>query len=220
MNLAHPIRVALIDDHLLLLEAVAARLRLASDIQVVSSCTDAEEGLQQVLELHPHVVLLDLELPGRGSFEIAQAITSRPAAPRILFMTGHLSDIFIEQAIRIRAHGYLMKGEPVEKLLEAIRTVAKGEYFFSAAVRDRLEFDPRRRQYTLHASSPLSTLTGRQIEVLRHLARGQSVKEIAKSLHLSQKSVDSHKYRIMNKLDIHDRVQLARYAIREGLSMP
>lgn len=215
-----PIRIALVDDHLLVLEAVAARVRECPDMQVSCAASDGEEGLRHILEHRPDVVVLDVELPGRGSFEIARAIHSRLPDTRILFLTGHLTDVFVEQAIRVQAYGYLMKGEPIRELLDGIRKVANGEHCFSKQVEERLDFDPKRRRYTLHGASPLSTLTGRQIEVLRHLARGQSVKEVAKSLHLSQKSVDSHKYRIMHKLNIHDRVQLARFAIREGLAMP
>ena len=215
-----PIRVALVDDHRLVLEALAARIGDCPGMTITSADSDSEQGLQHILADRPDVVVLDVELPGRGSFEIATAIQENLADTRILFLTGHLTDIFVEQAIRVHAHGYLMKGEPIHQLLEGIRKVAAGEHCFSKEVEERIAFDPRQRRYTLHEASPLFALTGRQIEVLRHLARGQSVKEVAKSLHLSQKSVDSHKYRIMHKLNIHDRVQLARFAIREGLTMP
>lgn len=217
---ASSIRVALVDDHLLVLEALAARIRECPGMVVTSADSDSDQGLRNILAGSPDVVVLDVDLPGRGSFEIADAIKQHLSSTRILFLTGHLTDTFVEQAIRVHAHGYLMKGEPINQLLDAIRKVAVGEHCFSKVVEQRLSFDPKQRRYTLHESSPLSGLTGRQIEVLRHLACGQSVKEVAKSLHLSQKSVDSHKYRIMHKLNIHDRVQLARFAIREGLTNP
>lgn len=83
-----------------------------------------------------------------------------------------------------------------------------------------MDYDPLRKRYRLHSGGHLSTLTARQLEVLRHLAKGRTVKEIARILEVSPKSVDCHKYRLMNKLDIHDRVELARYAFREGLTVP
>jgi DNA-binding NarL/FixJ family response regulator len=113
-----------------------------------------------------------------------------------------------------------MKGEPFQELVSAIERVAEGEWVFSQEVLDRLIFDQQSQEYAVRHESDLSALTSRQLEVLRHLACGQSVKEISQMMHLSQKSVDSHKYRIMNKLGIHDRVLLARFAIREGLMVP
>jgi DNA-binding NarL/FixJ family response regulator len=113
-----------------------------------------------------------------------------------------------------------LKGEPIHNLAEAFLRAAAGEKTFSPAVAERLNYDPQTKRYSVKSETPLSSLTGRQLEVLRHLARGESVKEIARQMHLSQKSIDSHKYRIMNKLGIHDRVELARFAIREGLSNP
>ncbi|HUQ70299.1 MAG TPA: response regulator transcription factor, partial [Planctomycetaceae bacterium] len=134
--------------------------------------------------------------------------------------TGFLADIFIEQSLKLGFSGYLLKSEPLRELVSAIERVAAGEPVFSQAVAERLTFDPDKSQYVVRHESDLSALTLRQLEVLRHLACGQSVKEISHMMKLSQKSVDSHKYRIMNKLGIHDRVLLARFAIREGLMVP
>lgn len=215
-----PIRVALLDDHLLLLDAVAERINSHPQMEVVVKATNADEGLRGILETRPDVAVLDVELPGRGVFEMAGEVRARQKNTKILFLTGYCSDVFIEHALRAKAHGYLIKGEPIEFLLDSILRVASGEKCFSQQVANRMDFDESRNRHTLRSDTPLSNLTSRQLEVLRHLARGESVKEVAKSMHLSQKSVDSHKYRIMHKLGIHDRVKLACYAIREGLSLP
>jgi len=215
-----PIKVALVDDHRLLLETLAATIRKAPDMEVVATAASAEEGLQNILAAAPDVAILDVDLPGSGSFHVAQEIRSRLKKTKVIFLTGYLSDVLLEQALRLRAFGYLIKDEPVEIVLESVRQVAQGQYCFSKQVEEKLAYDATRRRYHLHAPHLLSDLTTRQLDVLRHLARGESVKEVAKKLHLSQKSVDSHKYRIMNKLGIHDRVELARYAIREGLLLP
>jgi DNA-binding NarL/FixJ family response regulator len=172
------------------------------------------------LEQKPNVILLDVQLPGRGSFDLAEDLASRLPAAKLIFVTGYLTDVYLAQALRLHAAGYLLKGEPVQNLADAIARAMSGEASYSPDVLDRLKFDSEAKQYVLKEETSLSTLTGRQVEVLRHLARGESVKEIARLMHLSHKSVDSHKYRIMNKLSIHDRVELARFAIREGLLTP
>lgn len=214
------IRIVLVDDHLMLVDSLVSSFHRDTQIEVVGTATNADEGLSLILETEPDVVILDVELPGRGSFDIAEEITSRLKNTKMIFLTGYLSDIFIELALRVNAVGYLLKGEPIESLIHAIKKAARGEYCFSQSVQERLVYDQKRNRYSIQSQSMLTSLTSRQIEVLRHLARGKSVKEVARSMHLSEKSIDSHKYRIMHKLGIHDRVELARYSIREGLTLP
>lgn len=214
------IRVVLVDDHLMLVDSLVTRFQRDAEIEVVGTATNADDGLALILETEPDVVILDVELPGRGSFDIGEEISSRLKNTKMIFLTGYLSDIFIELALRVNAVGYLLKGEPIESLIHAIKKAARGEYCFSQSVQERLIFDHKKNRYSIQSESMLASLTSRQIEVLRHLARGKSVKEVARSMHLSEKSIDSHKYRIMHKLGIHDRVELARYSIREGLTLP
>jgi DNA-binding NarL/FixJ family response regulator len=215
-----PIRVLLIDDHAMVLESISARLSLDPKIQVVGTARNCDDGFRVAMEQQPDVVLLDVNLPGRGAFDLAEDLVSRRPDLKLIFVTGYLADIYLEQALKLNASGYLMKGEPIHQLAHAIHKAVAGEKTFSQDALERLNYDPDTGRYSVKSKSQLSALTGRQIEVLKHLARGESVKEIAKLMHLSQKSVDSHKYRIMNKLGIHDRVELARFAIREGLSNP
>jgi DNA-binding NarL/FixJ family response regulator len=215
-----PIRLVLVDDHQMLLEALTLRLGSDPELEIVGTASNGDDGLRLVRELRPDLVTLDVDLPGRGSFDVAAEISARQKETRIIFLTSYLSDVFISQALRVRTHGYLLKGEGAGVLVDGIKRVHRGEICFSEEVVQRLTYDPSRKQYTVRSESRLVSLTGRQLEVLRHLARGQSVKEVARTMHLSEKSVDSHKYRIMHKLGIHDRVELARYAIREGLMLP
>ncbi|MCA9014673.1 MAG: response regulator transcription factor [Planctomycetaceae bacterium] len=214
------IRVVLVDDHMVLVDSLVSRFQRDPDIEVVGSATNADDGLALILETEPDVVILDVELPGSGTFDIAEEISSRLRNTKIIFLTGYLSDIFIELALRVNAKGYLLKGEPIESLIHAIKKASRGEYCFSQSVQERLVFNHEKNRYSIQSKSMLSSMTTRQIEVLRHLASGMSVKEVARSMFLSEKSIDSHKYRIMNKLGIHDRVELARYSIREGLTLP
>ena len=214
------IRVVLGDEHLLLMEALRDRLEADPAIGVVGIATDSDRLVEIALEERPDLLVLDVNLPGRGTFDAGQEIITSLPKTRLLFLSGYVADIFIGQALQLRMAGYLLKSESFERLREGIHSAMMGELVLSKAVQERIIFDPIQRRRVPRSESDLSNLTGRQLEVLRHLARGQSVKEIARVMHLSQKSVDSHKYRIMNKLGIHDRVELARFAIREGLMLP
>lgn len=214
------IRVALLDDHRVLLESLSGLLRNYPDLQIVGTASDPDEGLSLIESQKPDILLCDVEIPGRSVFEVVQDGMKTHPDLKVLFLSGFLSDVFVEHALRCRAQGYLLKGESTERIVESIRRIMQGEQCFSSEVTNRLEYDPRKKRMTVRNHSPLSTLTPRQLEVLRLLARGESVKEAAKHLHLSQKSVDSHKYRLMYKLGIHDRVQLTRLAIREGIMLP
>lgn len=216
----NPIRVLAADDHTMWLEALTSRLENHPTIRVVGTTSDPDELLKLAIDTNPHVILADVCVHGRSIFETAGELLARMPKTKIIIVSGYLADVFVAQALRLNISGYLMKGESFDKLCAAIERSLNGERTLSASVQERVTFDPVQQEYMAKFESDLSTLTGRQLEVLRHLAYGQSVKEIAKLLHLSQKSVDSHKYRIMNKLGIHDRVELARFAIREGLMVP
>ncbi len=218
--MVQPIRVILVDDHAMVLESLSDRLRRYPGIDLTGTATTGDDALTKVLQSPVDVVVMDIELPGRGAFDVASEMIQRCRGLKVLFLSGFAPDVFIDQALQIGAMGYVTKGEPIDVLASAIESVARGEPYYSEAIRSRVRFDAVRRRYVLDHSHPLGALTTRQVEVLRHLAQGQSVKEVARMMHLSQKSVDSHKYRIMHKLAIHDRVELARYAIREGLTQP
>lgn len=215
-----PIRVFLVDDHKTILDPLASRINNELDLEIAGTASDGETGLRTILETKPDVVVLDIDIPGRGSFDIASEMISRLDKVKVIFLSGFLRDVYIDQSIKIKAHGYVLKWEPLDFLLNGIRQVFRGEYCYSKEVLERLDYDPEKNSYHIKSESRILSLTARQLEVLRYLAHGQSVKEVASAMHLSEKSVDSHKYRIMHKLDIHDRVELARFAIREGLIMP
>lgn len=214
------IRVVLADPQELFRDALAARFQGHPTIEIVGTTTDSDDLVQICRRDRPQVVVTDVTLPGRGSFDALEVILSERPQTRVVLLTGHVSDIFIGYAVRLGVAGYLLKEETFQDLVKAIERANAGEATFSARVKERVYFDTSEARYVARIESDLTLLTNRQLEVLRHLARGDSVKEIAKQMHLSQKSVDSHKYRIMNKLGIHDRVELARFAIREGLMLP
>lgn len=214
------IRVALLDDHRVLLESLAERLNQEPGFEVVEKVFSTVDAAEILKASSPDVLLCDIEMPGKSVFSIIDEVSPYLPNLKVVILTGYLADAFIEQVIRNRLSGYLMKGEPIEKLVDSIRKVVAGEQCFSPEVQQRLHFDSERRNYVMKNPSVLSSLTARQLEVMRLLAQGSSVKEVAKQLNLSEKSVDSHKYRLMYKLGIHDRVELTRLAIREGLMFP
>lgn len=214
------IRIVLADPHELFRDALAARFESHPKIEVAGTTTDADQLVQICRRERPQVVVLEVNLPGRGTFDAAEAILAERPQTKVILLTAHLADIFIGYGLRLGVAGYLLKDETFDQLCKAIERAVAGETYFSRPIQERILFDESAARYVARIESDLALLTNRQLEVLRHLARGDSVKEIAKQMHLSQKSVDSHKYRIMNKLGIHDRVELARFAIREGLMLP
>ena len=214
---ATKIRIALFDSQQILLDALQSRLNAETGMSVVCALTDTDAGSQLVDDLQPDLVILDTDIPGKGVFDFIVEARSRNRQIKFLILTRVLSDVLLAQALQVKAVGYILKSEPINRLIEAIHQVTSGHAFYSDPVQSRISHDPVRNLSIVKTDQSAADLTPRQMEVLRHLARGASVKEVAKTMHLSQKSVDSHKYRIMNKLGIHDRVDLTRYAIREGL---
>jgi len=214
------IRVLLVDDHALVRGALSERLRRERDMEIVGTAGTADEAIDRVIQHSPRIVLMDIDMPGRICFDAAQAIMSGHPATRVIFLSGFIHDLFIEQALTIKAGGYLVKSETPETVVAAIRTVAAGGTFFSDEVRQRLVNGARNQAADSGSLARGATLSVREIEVLRYIARGMSKKQIAATMHLSVKTVDRHCANLMNKLDIHDRVELARYAIREGIAEP
>ena len=214
-----PIRVVVVDDHRVVVESLSALLDLLPDFTVVGTATTVDEGAEIVLRTRPDVALFDVDFPGRDSFDVVPQLMKRAPSTRMAFLTAHLSDVFVSQAVRMDVGGYLLKDEQSAEVCAAIKRLHAGEYVFSDAVRDRLTWDSVSGRYNARADSMLCGLSVQQLSILRHLARGESVKEIARILGRYEKSIDSHKYRIMHRLGIHDRVELCRYAIREGLTV-
>ncbi len=215
-----PVRVLLVDDQLMVLEALASLLRFVPSVGEVLTTTNSEDVLKEAEMSRVDIVVLGAERPGRGAFDVAANLLQPFRGTHVLFLLGYISDVLIERVLKVRASGCVVKSEPFDALKRAIEAIDRGETYFSPQIRERIRFDPAREDYVMNSEHPLSALTKRQIEVLKHLAEGHSVKDISKLMQLSQKAIDSHKYRIMKRLAIHDRVELARYAIREELTQP
>ena len=212
------VRILLVDDHALVRDMLQQRLETESFFEVVGTGSSAEEGMQLALELRPDVILMDIDMPGLTCFEAARRILAALSDVRIIFLSAYTHDHYIEEALSVGALGYLTKGDPPEKIVEAIREVIESRACFSQEVQDRIVIDAGRARLKPRAKTRASTLTPREVEVLRYIAKGYTKKQIAPLLHVSVKTVEKHSGNLMHKLAIHDRVSLARFAIREGLA--
>jgi DNA-binding NarL/FixJ family response regulator len=197
--------------------AISMLLNSQPDSEVVGVETTGEEGMRMLVDKRPRLAIVEVDLEGRSGFELAGDLAMRQRETKVIFYSSVMPDIYIEQALRSKAAGYVLKTDSLASLLSAVQTVSKGGTYYSEPIRDRISIDPVTGNSRTQFESRLTQLSDRQLEVLRHLAYGLSVKDVARKMHISVKSVDSHKYRIMQSLGIHDRVDLARYAIREGL---
>lgn len=217
---APAVRVLLVDDHAMVRQALSERLEREPGLMVVGAAADGDEAIDLAKETTPDVVCLDIDMPGRLCFEVARHLMETMPTVRVLFVSAFFHDAYIEDALRVRAHGYVTKGQSLAQIVRAVREVAAGRMYFSDDVRDRLVIDSAGVRLGGASKTRLGTLTQREREVLRYIARGLSKKDIAAMMGLSVKTVENHTANLMIKLKIHDRVELARFAIREGLAEP
>lgn len=216
--MANAIRILCVDDHDLLVNGLRARFELERDLALVGHLTSAERLLTVVREERPDVILLDIEMPGPDPFEAADAVRLQCPDARVVFLSAHIRDHYISSAVRAGAWGYFSKGDETDAIVEGVRTVARGRFAFGPKVQERCRPSrDRRRDAAKPPSTKLDALSPREQEVLRLIGRGMTRSDIARELCRSPKTVDGHREKIMEKLDIHDRGELVRFAIREGL---
>ncbi len=216
-----PIRVLCVDDHAFLAEGLKLKISLDPGMAWVGWLPDAKGLVQEVVQRRPDVVTLDIEMPGPDPFEALADISRRCPDARVLMLSAYVRDHYLDAAVEAGAWGYLSKGDDPDEIVSAIRRVARGEFVLSPSVEERCPVAagrPGRRAEKPASRSQL--LTAREQQVLRMIGRGLSRASIAKELFRSSKTIDAHQQSIMRKLQIHDRVDLVRYAIREGLVEP
>lgn len=211
------IRILIADDHTLFRGALSSMLSRELDIEVAGDAATGDEAVARSLELSPDVVLMDAAMPGLSAFEATRRIrTERPAA-KVLFVSMYDDEEYLDAALKAGASGYLLKETQPEDLIAAVRGVTRnGGSYVSPRMLAMLTI--KFRDNTAVGNQPrVKTLTGRELQMLKALAEGRSVKEIAFDLQLSIKTVDSHKYNLMRKLDIHNKAQLVHYAIQKKI---
>lgn len=214
------IRILIVDDHRLYREGLRMQLESESDFAVVGEAGDAEQGLSLALELQPAIVLMDIAMPGVSCFESMRRIHESLPNTRVIVLSGHKHDEQIGQALQAKAWGYAIKEEGFVQVRGAIRDVMAGKLSYAPQVLDRIRTEEGELRLEGPSDTLLNSLTPRERELLVLLGQGYSLKEAGQALHVSYKTVDKHKANLMKKLNIHDRVELARYAIREKLVEP
>jgi two-component system, NarL family, response regulator NreC len=209
------IRVLLTDDHTLFRQGMKTLLTAESDIEVVGEASNGGEAVSRAAELRPDVILLDISMPGLSSFQAIRQIRKERPETRILLLTMYDDEDYLAEGMEAGASGYLLKDNPSEHLLLAIREVHRGGSYLSPRMLSHLVDDFRSRVRGGQPIPRFDSLTPREKEILKLLAEGNSVKEIACELDLSLKTVETHKFNLMRKLDIHNKAQLVQYAIQK-----
>ncbi|HEX7238973.1 MAG TPA: response regulator transcription factor [Longimicrobiaceae bacterium] len=210
------IRVLLVDDHAVLRAGLRALLEAEPGIEVVGEAGTGEEGVARAGELRPDVVVMDLSMPGQGGLEATRSIAALDQGTRVLVLTMHGEEEHLLPVLEAGGSGYVNKRSADEELIEAIRTVARGDVFLypSAA---KLLLRGLKQKSEAGEEDPLDRLTDREREVLSFTVEGFSSSEIGKKLFISPKTVDTYRARIMEKLGLHHRSELVRFALRKGL---
>jgi two-component system, NarL family, response regulator NreC len=211
-------KVLLAEDLTLLRSGVRALLESTGKVQIVGEAGDGREALKQAQKLNPDVVLMDVAMPEMNGIEATRQIRKALPQVRVMMLSMHADRQYIFESLRAGASGYVLKTTALNELLSAIQTVVTGGTFLSASLADLVMEDYLRRARGYHAETELEKLSAREREVLQLLAEGNSSSEIARRLHISTRTVDTHRQHIMEKLDIHSIAGLTRFAIRHGLS--
>lgn len=211
------IGVLVVDDHALVREMLADRISTERGMHITAQAATSDDAVRVCDDLRPDVVLLDIDLPGISAFDAARKMNSSPHPPRIIFLSAFIQDRYIANALDVRAAGYLSKTTPPSEVIDAIRTVAAGRTAMCAEVLDRLVLERLPTELDVGAGARRTLLTRREREVVALIATGLQQKQVAVHMGITIKTVQTHLMHAMDKLEIHDRVELARYAIREGL---
>jgi len=209
-----PIHILLADDHVMVRQALRTCLEHAG-MAVSSEASDGQEALEIAHAQPPDVALLDIGMPRLNGLETARRLREACPQTKIIVLTAHTEDSYVLEAMQAGAVGYVLKTQPTLDLVQAIRHVLQGGMYVSPQVSRTVV-----TAYLGHADRPLDPLTSREREILQRIAEGETTKEIAWRLELSAKTVESHRSRLMHKLDIHEMATLVRYTIRRGLAHP
>lgn len=217
MNASKPITVLLAEDHMIVREGLRFLLQSERDIEVVGEAANGRLAVALALKLRPAVVIMDIAMPLLNGLEATRQIRHAIPDAKILILSAHSDDAYVEKVTELGASGYLIKQTSAHFLAEAIREVNKGNAFFSPSIEKRTK---KRQLDSLDRKGLPKTkirLSSREVEVLQLIAEGEANKQIAAELGISIKTVEKHRDHLMQKLDIHDTASLTRYAISEGI---
>ncbi|MGA7241131.1 MAG: response regulator transcription factor [Bryobacteraceae bacterium] len=206
------IRILLADDHAVVRQGFKMILAEQPDMEIVGEAGNGREALALAESLKPDIVVMDVAMPELNGIEATRRMGESVPHARVVALSMHKDSVYVREILRAGARGYLLKDSVAGDLVSAVRSVARGEGYISPQVSNAVLDDYRR-----HVTNPIDTLTSREREVLQMLAEGKTNKEIAVILNLSVYTVDAHRGRIMEKLNLHSINEMVRFAVRNGL---
>jgi DNA-binding NarL/FixJ family response regulator len=213
--MSRPIRVLVADDHMIVRTGIRHVLESEPGFEVVGEAATGSEALSLAARLQPDVVILDISMPGESGLLVAARLRDSSPEPRILILSMHDNAEYVLGSVRAGAHGYLLKDTAATELRSAIRSVCRGESYFSPPIAGRLR-EALRNEQESHSGS-LAQLTAREREVLLGVVRGRTNKEIAGELGISHRTVETHRESLMRKLQIRTVAELTRFALGAGI---
>lgn len=219
----HKIRVLLADDHTILRQGIRMLLEAQEDMEVVGEAVNGRVAVEQSRALNPEVVLMDISMPELNGLEATRQIKREFPGTQVVILTMHESEEYLIKILQAGATGYVLKQAADRDLIEAVRIASRGDTYLYPRIATRLVSDYLRRIESTSSEefdAAYESLTAREREILKLIAEGHTNKEIAEILVLSVKTVENHRYSLMNKLNAHDRGELVKYAIRIGLIQP
>ena len=205
-------RILLCDDHAVVRQGFKMILGAQTDMEIVGEAANGREAVELAEQLRPDVIVMDVAMPELNGIEATRRLVAANQHAKVIALSMHKDSVYVREILRAGARGYLLKDSGAGDLVTAIRAVAGGESYLSPAVSNAVLDD-----YRKHVTNPIDLLTSREREVLQMLAEGKTNKEIAVVLNLSVYTVDAHRGRIMEKLNLHSINELVRFAVRNGL---
>jgi DNA-binding NarL/FixJ family response regulator len=209
-----PIRVVLADDHVLVRQGLRSLLE-REKFQVVAEASDGQELLRLAETHHPDIAVLDISMPTLNGIDAARELARSSPQTKVILLTQHEEEQYIHEALQVGVKGYVLKSQVASDLVHAMQQVSRGGIYLSPGV-SRAVVDA----YRSKSERPSDPLSGRERQVLQLIAEGKSTKDVASLLGISVKTAESHRSRLMQKLDIHETASLVRYAVRRGLVQP
>lgn len=211
------VRVLVADDHALMREGIRALLRTTEDIEVVGEAANGEEAIRETRRLDPDIVLMDIAMPGLGGLEATLEIRKENARVKILVLTQYPDREYVARFLKAGVSGYILKKAAGAELASAIRAAHRGGLVLDPEIARDVVLEPGRPSETAETVDPYETLTDREKQVLKLVAEGASNKEVAEALGISVKTAMSHREHLMEKLSVHSRTELVKFALKHGV---
>ena len=211
------IHILLADDHTILRAGLRMMLNAQPDFEVVGEAQDGRQAIQEAQRLQPDVILMDITMPDMNGIEATRQIKKLLPETKVLILTMHEHDEYVFQALRAGASGYMLKEAADTDLISALRVIQNGQFYLSPTAQSVMVGDYLQRVRTGEEKDSYSSLTEREREILKLVAEGYTNNKIAERLIISPKTVDTHRTHVMDKLNLHSRAELVKYAMRRGL---